>query len=219
MQKKHLIIVLLMVACATMIAGCSGKLFTKSEGPASTKVVARPGDLPALVIDQRISEGPAATKVAARPGDLPALAMDQRISESAKASNSKKDKACKADKFKQENLALAASIEFEFAKHFVREQYRDGLKKVADSMKENPRTKAILKGHTDNIGTKAYNMRLSKVRANSVKLYLVKEFGIKRARIAAFGYGFSKPVADNNTEEGRQKNRRVEVFIKGTETK
>ena len=52
MQKKHLIIVLLMVACVTMIAGCSGKLLTKSEGPASTKVEARPGDLPSLVIDQ-----------------------------------------------------------------------------------------------------------------------------------------------------------------------
>jgi len=203
-----------MVACATMIDGCYGKLLTKSEGPSSTKVVARPGGLPDLVIDQRISDGPASTKVAARPGDLSALDRDQRISDAAKASNSKKDKVCKADKFKQENLALASSIEFEFAKHFVREQYRDGLKKVADSMKENPRSKAILKGHTDNIGTKAYNMRLSKVRANSVKLYLVKEFGIKRARIAAFGYGFSKPVADNNTEEGRQKNRRVEIFIK-----
>ena len=189
MHKKHLIFILLIAVCVTMIAGCSGQKWTKSDGSASAKAVAR-------------------------PGDLPALAMDQRISESAKASNSKKDKVCKADKFKQENLALASSIEFEFAKHFVREQYRDGLKKVADSMKENPRSKAILKGHTDNIGTKAYNMRLSKVRANSVKLYLVKEFGIKRARIAAFGYGFSKPVADNNTEEGRQKNRRVEIFIK-----
>ena len=221
MQKRHLMIVLLMVACATMIAGCSGKLFTKSEGPASTKVVARPGDLPALVIDQRISDGSAyaSTKVAARPGDLPALDMDQRISDSAKASNSKKGKVCKADKFEQENLVLAASIEFEFAKHFVREEYRDGLKKVADSMKENPRTKAILKGHTDNVGSKAYNMRLSKVRANSVKLYMVKQFGIKRCRIAAFGYGFSKPIADNNTEEGRQKNRRVEIFIKETKAK
>ncbi|MGA3282392.1 MAG: OmpA family protein [Smithella sp.] len=219
MQKKHLIIILLMVACATMIAGCSGKLLTKSEGPSSTKVVARPGGLPDLVIDQRISDGPASTKVAARPGDLSALDRDQRIDDTAKASDSKKDKVSKIDKFKQENLALASSIEFEFAKHFVREQYHDGLKKVADSMKENPRAKAILKGHTDNIGTKAYNMRLSKVRANSVKLYMVKEFGIKRARIAAFGYGFSKPVADNNTEEGRQKNRRVEIFIKGTEAK
>ena len=96
----------------------------------------------------------------------------------------------------------------------MREQYHDGLKKVADSMKENPKSKAILKGHTDNVGSKAYNLRLSKVRANSVKLYLVKEFGIKKSRIATFGYGFSKPVADNNTEEGRQKNRRVEIFIK-----
>jgi len=198
MHKKYLILILLIAVCVTMIAGCSGQKWTKSDGSAATKVVDRPGDLPALVIDQRINDSASAQKPAA---------------------TSKKDKVSKADKFKQENLALAASIEFEFAKHFVREQYRDGLKKVADSMKENPRTKAILKGHTDNIGTKAYNMRLSKVRANSVKLYLVKEFGIKRARIAAFGYGFSKPVADNNTEEGRQKNRRVEIFIKGTEAK
>ena len=89
MQKRHLIIVLLMVACATMIAGCSGKLFTKSEGPASTKVVARPGDLPALVIDQRISDGSASKTVAARPGDLPALDR-KRMSDSTKASYSKK---------------------------------------------------------------------------------------------------------------------------------
>jgi outer membrane protein OmpA-like peptidoglycan-associated protein len=209
MQKRHLIIILLMVACAAMIAGCSGKLFTKSEGPASTKVVARPGNLPALVIDQRISNGPASTSVASRPGGLPALDMDQ-----TKSSYSKKCKVSKTDKFEKENLALAASIEFEFAKHFVREQYRDDLKKVADSMKENPKAKAIVKGHTDNIGSKAYNMRLSKVRANSVKLYMVKQFGVKGSRIAAFGYGFSKPIADNNTEEGRQKNRRVEIFIK-----
>ena len=198
MHKKHLILILLIAACVTMIAGCSGQKWTKSDGSASTKVVDRPGDLPALVMDQRISDS------------APAQKPDATY---------KKGKASKADKFEQENLALASSVEFEFAKHFVREQYHDGLKKVADSMKETPRAKAILKGHTDNIGTKAYNMRLSKVRANSVKLYMVKEFGIKRARIAAFGYGFSKPVADNNTEEGRQKNRRVEIFIKGTEAK
>jgi outer membrane protein OmpA-like peptidoglycan-associated protein len=193
MQKKYLTLILLIAACVTMIAGCSGQKWTKSDGQAATKVVERPGDLPALVMDQRISDSAPAQK---------------------QAMMSKKGKVSKADKFEQENLALAASVEFEFAKHFVREQYRDGLKKVADSMKENPKEKAIVKGHTDNIGSKAYNMRLSKVRANSVKLYLVKQFGIKRCRIAAFGYGFSKPIADNNTEEGRQKNRRVEIFIK-----
>ena len=77
-------------------------------------------------------------------------------------------------------MSLAASIEFEFAKYFVREKYRDGLKKVADSMKENPNVKAILKGHTDNVGSKAYNMRLSKVRANSVKLYYGKTVWCKK---------------------------------------
>jgi outer membrane protein OmpA-like peptidoglycan-associated protein len=199
MLKKYLILVLLIAACVTMIAGCSGQKWTKGDGSSATKVVNRPGDLPALVIDQRISDS---------------ASMQTPAATSMKASYSKKCKVSKADKFEQENLALAASIEFEFAKHFVREQYRDDLKKVADSMKENPKEKAIVKGHTDNIGSKAYNMRLSKVRANSVKLYLVKQFGVKRCRIAAFGYGFSKPVADNNTEEGRQKNRRVEIFIK-----
>ena len=199
MQKKYLIFILLITACVTMIAGCSGQKWTKSDGSASTKVVARPGDLPALVVDQRISDSAPAQKPAAT---------------SMKGSDSKKGKVCKADKFEQENLALASSIEFEFAKHFVREQYHDGLKKVADSMKENPRAKAVVKGHTDNIGSKAYNMRLSKVRANSVKLYMVKQFGVKRCRIVTMGYGFSKPIADNNTEEGRQKNRRVEIFIK-----
>jgi OmpA-OmpF porin, OOP family len=195
MRKKHLIIILLMMACAAMMSGCSGKFFAKSQGPAPEKMAARPGDLPALVIDQRIDNC---------PGCAPAA-----------TASAKKNKASKADKFEQENLALALSVEFEFAKHFVKEQYHDGLKKVADSMKENPKTKAILKGHTDNIGSKAYNMRLSKVRANNVKVYLVKQFGINKSRIAAFGYGFSKPVADNSTEEGRQKNRRVEIFVKG----
>jgi OmpA-OmpF porin, OOP family len=202
MQKKYLIFILLMAACATMIAGCSGKLLTKSEKPTTTKTVARAGGLPDLVIDSRISDAAPAQKATA-----PATPAKN-------TSDYTKDKTTKVDKFVQENLALASSIEFEFAKHFVREQYRDGLKKVADSMKENPKAKAVVKGHTDSIGSKSYNLRLSKVRANSVKQYLVKQFGIKGSRIATKGYGFSKPIADNDTEEGRQKNRRVEIFIK-----
>jgi OOP family OmpA-OmpF porin len=62
-------------------------------------------------------------------------------------------------------------------------------------------------------------MQLSKKRANSLKQYLVKKFGIKASRIATIGYGFDKPVASNDTEEGRQKNRRAEVFIETMKTK
>lgn len=67
-------------------------------------------------------------------------------------------------------------------------------------------------GHTDDVGNAQLNMKLSQARANKVKDYLVKK-GIQAARITAKGYGDTKPVADNWSEEGRQKNRRTEVII------
>lgn len=196
-----------MVAYATMIAGCSSKWWTKSEGSSPVKMVARPGDLPPLAIDPRISDS-----TPAQPAKAPA-APSKKISESIK------HKGYNVVKNARENLSLVFTAEFDFAKFFIREKYNDDLKKVADSMKENPNVKAIIKGHTDSIGSKSYNMRLSKARANSVKRYLISKFGIKGCRITTIGYGFSKPVATNDTEEGRQQNRRAEIFIKGIEAK
>lgn len=67
-----------------------------------------------------------------------------------------------------------------------------------------------LQGHTDNIGTKKYNMGLSLRRANSVAKYL-QDKGISRDRLATTGFGFDKPVALNSTDFGRSLNRRVEI--------
>ena len=67
-------------------------------------------------------------------------------------------------------------------------------------------------GHTDNIGTDAYNMALSDRRVNSVKTYVVGK-GIDGGRISGEGFGESKPIADNKTAEGRAKNRRVEIKV------
>ncbi len=64
-------------------------------------------------------------------------------------------------------------------------------------------------GHTDNVGGAKYNMKLSLGRAAAVKAYLVSK-GIPAARITTKGFGFTKPVADNSTPEGRAKNRRIE---------
>jgi OOP family OmpA-OmpF porin len=77
----------------------------------------------------------------------------------------------------------------------------------------------VVEGHTDSIGTREYNLDLSRKRAESVKQYLVEEFGISEFRISTEAYGESRPVADNKTDAGRQKNRRVEgvfpeVFLK-----
>jgi OOP family OmpA-OmpF porin len=70
-----------------------------------------------------------------------------------------------------------------------------------------------LEGHTDSVGTEDYNMSLSRQRAESVKMYLVEKFNINASRISTVGYGKSQPVATNDTEAGKQKNRRVVANI------
>jgi OOP family OmpA-OmpF porin len=78
-----------------------------------------------------------------------------------------------------------------------------------------PDTKIAIEGHTDSIGSNEYNQKLSERRANSVKNYIIDNFGIDAKRLRAEGFGETRPIADNNTDEGRQRNRRVEsVLIK-----
>jgi len=79
-------------------------------------------------------------------------------------------------------------------------------------MNENPSSKVSLSGHTDNIGTEAYNMGLSNRRWMSVRDYAVKK-GVDSSRVSGEGFGESKPIASNATAEGRAKNRRVEIKV------
>jgi outer membrane protein OmpA-like peptidoglycan-associated protein len=80
-------------------------------------------------------------------------------------------------------------------------------------MKSNPDLKIGVEGHTDNVGSPASNKTLSEARAKSVVSALVAQ-GISADRLTPAGYGQDNPVADNNTEEGRAKNRRVELIKK-----
>jgi OOP family OmpA-OmpF porin len=77
-------------------------------------------------------------------------------------------------------------------------------------LKQNPEIKVEIQGHTDHIGTAVYNQGLSENRAKAVRDYLVRQ-GIASYRLTAEGYGLTQPVASNDTEEGRAKNRRVEL--------
>ena len=76
----------------------------------------------------------------------------------------------------------------------------------------------IAVGHTDSIGTDAYNQKLSVRRAEAVKAYLVSK-GIEKNRVYTEGKGEKQPVADNKTADGRAKNRRVEIEVVGTRTR
>lgn len=105
------------------------------------------------------------------------------------------------------------NIFFEFNKSTLKPSSYPELNRVADIMNENPQMTIKVAGHTDSLGSKDYNKKLSKDRAKAVKNYLVSEKDISADRIEAKGFGESKPVATNETEKGRQKNRRVNFTI------
>ena len=88
------------------------------------------------------------------------------------------------------------------------------LDKLLQVLNENPTLKLEIKGHTDNIGKAEDNIKLSSNRAKSVVEYLVSK-GVNAARLGYKGFGATQPISDNNTEEGRAKNRRTEFVIVG----
>lgn len=108
---------------------------------------------------------------------------------------------------------VTLGIEFDIDRAVVRPEYRGQIAKVGDFMKKYPTTTAVIEGHTDNVGSSEHNMELSQRRAQAVVDYLVDNFGIDRSRLTAKGYGYTRPVADNATQEGKQKNRRIEALI------
>lgn len=102
-------------------------------------------------------------------------------------------------------------INFDTGKADVRKDSVKVLAEIGKLLIKNDAMKLRIEGHTDNVGSAEMNLKLSKERAAKVKTYLVETFGIDAGRLTTEGYGFSKPVASNDTELGRALNRRVEL--------
>jgi OOP family OmpA-OmpF porin len=106
--------------------------------------------------------------------------------------------------------ALKGVVLFDFNKWDIKPEAHGLLDEVVAILKKNPELKGVIEGHTDSIGSEEYNQGLSEKRAQAVDKY-IEEHGIDTDRYTVKGYGESKPVASNDTEEGRRKNRRVEL--------
>ncbi len=102
-------------------------------------------------------------------------------------------------------------INFDTAKDRLKQGAEKVLTEIVKLMKNFPELKIEIQGHTDNVGSANYNLNLSNKRANTVKDYLLL-FGVEKERMTSKGYGLTKPIASNDTEEGRAKNRRVELM-------
>ena len=109
-------------------------------------------------------------------------------------------------------VSFTMQIEFDFDKADIRPMYHNQLKEAADFINKYPANQILVAGHTDSKGSDAYNKKLSQRRADNVRKYLVNKFGISANKLVARGYGETQPIASNETDAGRQQNRRVEVI-------
>ena len=117
-----------------------------------------------------------------------------------------------AQKVDRGRLVTLGDVLFEFNRAEVKTTAQARLSKLADFLKQFPERRVLIEGHTDNIGSAAYNEQLSTRRAESIRTQLTL-LGVSNDRLATIGYGKDFPVASNDTDTNRAINRRVEVYI------
>jgi OmpA-OmpF porin, OOP family len=116
------------------------------------------------------------------------------------------------EKATEGTIAVLQNIFFDVDKYELKEKSRTELQKISRFLLDNPNVRVEISGHTDNSGSVTYNKQLSEKRAQSVYHYLTQN-GLDQKRLTTKGYGPDQPIADNATEQGRQKNRRIEFKI------
>ncbi len=112
-----------------------------------------------------------------------------------------------------EPITMELKVEFDTNQSYIRPEYYNEIAELARFLTMHPDTQAAIAGHTDSRNTDEYNLGLSQRRADSVRQFLIDRFSITPDRLSTFAHGENKPVADNESTEGMQLNRRVEVII------
>jgi OOP family OmpA-OmpF porin len=176
---------------ATAAAGCDGAIVAKpaAAAPAPAAAPAARPAAPAAAAPAAPAAAPAPAAVAPRPAAPPPAAATK--------------------------VTYAADAFFDFDKSVLKTEGKAKLDDLVGKLKGINLEVIIAVGHTDSVGSDAYNQKLSVKRSDAVKAYLVTK-GIEKNRVYTEGKGEKQPVADNKTSAGRSKNRRVEIEVVGT---
>jgi outer membrane protein OmpA-like peptidoglycan-associated protein len=169
-----------------------------------TDVGPRAGGLPALTADERI-------KNCTCPPYCPPVVAPAPVAEPAPVVEPAPAPAPQPAIIEKGRQTL--NVEFDFDKATIKKGYYNDIDNLVKVMKDYPDLNVVIEGHTDNVGSDAYNKKLSQRRADAVKKYMVDKGGIDANRLKAEGFGESKPIASNETKEGQQQNRRVEAAV------
>lgn len=117
----------------------------------------------------------------------------------------------------EKEVTIDLNLEFDTNSANLRTDHYPEIQRVVDFLRQYPTASAVIEGHTDSSGAAAYNQSLSEKRAKSVRDYLVDQANVSADRLSSKGYGETRPIASNETTEGRQQNRRVSAVVAATQ--
>ena len=109
-------------------------------------------------------------------------------------------------------------LSFQSGKAIIQPEYFTLLSKVQRAIRIFPEFQVVVEGHTDAVGDDRYNKKLSVNRANAVQAYITASMGLPDSKVTAVGYGETKPIASNDSNIGRQQNRRIDIILKPKST-
>ncbi|MDR2474624.1 MAG: OmpA family protein [Bacteroidales bacterium] len=156
------------------------------------------------------------TAVGAGVGTVIGRKMDKQQEELERIQNAQVEQVTDKNNLQAIKVTFADGILFATGKSALSTSSQSALSQFANSLINNPQTDISIYGHTDNTGSRAVNEKLSKERAEAVASFLSSK-GVQRVRLTTQGLAYDDPIADNNTADGRAKNRRVEIYITANE--
>ena len=189
---------------ATAAPGCDGAIVIEPKAAANAQNSAASSSQP-----PQVDQAPAAQQ-APSPLDAPGL----QPAPASASSPAPSPAAAPAPAAVSSKVTYAADTFFDFNKSVIKSEAKAKLDDLVDKIKAVNLEVIIAVGHTDAVGSDAYNQKLSMRRSNAVKAYLINK-GVDKTRIYTEGKGEKQPVADNGTKQGRAKNRRVEIEVVG----
>jgi len=211
-MKTHLIIILPVLILAFLFAGCSSLSNTTKGTAIGAGAGAGAGALAGKALGSTARGALIGAVVGGAVGNIIGHEMDKQAEE---LEQSLRDAEIQRV---GEGIAITfdSGLLFGFDSSEIQPDARENLTQLAASLNQYPDSDIVIVGHTDSRGSEEYNLNLSNRRSESAKSYLVSR-GIPSSRIQAQGRGELEPIADNDVDEGRAQNRRVEVAIIASE--
>lgn len=215
MTKSRIFISGLAAVSLLTVSGCVTDPNTGEQKVSRTAIGAGAGGLAGLLLGGVIG-GKTGRIVGAGIGGVAGAVvgaqMDKQIKELKEVTAGTGVDVTEVDNGQAILVNLPDGVTFDFNSTAINPQFRSTLDQIAQSLQQYPNSLVDVYGHTDSTGSDAYNQTLSENRARSVGNYLSMR-GVSAARLRTMGFGETQPVATNDTEEGRARNRRVEIKI------